>query len=613
MDSTSLAHLEWEILTVHLQVPPEACPPNPYWLLGLAPDMCDPATVQWAGQQRIAHLRAIADPALQPAVPYVIARVKAAMASLAASAAPQQSPLQVISELETQPIASAIAVSPGKLASQWTGDPDPGSQRLIKVAAVVGGGTLALLLLLIISTRWWNSAHQRQAASGDSDATTLQASADVQPAPPASSPPTSASPTQPTPVAVAEPSALPMPVNTLPASAPPVSAPPVNASPVSAVPTTTPPVKPTPMATSQSVPRRLLPVSIESLPVAVDLPSLVARGDGQVLFSLQTAADNLALDSGASQIAWELKRQPDAEGQAVWAVIASQAETRELVDTDERPIGWFLVTAEDVRFRWADHATSPTFNQLRKCVLELAVAEQKHRIALRTPQTIAALPITLLQRREKVELPAFDWPPPEMLFVELLECTGFTVPPQIKPNDQRVAGKTRGAIVLPGWSRAEINFGIAGSNDAPLVIFESVFYLNNGQTELTRTRVQQTLQNLQDNLEKEKQTLANYQQRGAAAVHDANRVRNSAPNGGGNAQAFLLLRDKQLTQLAQEVAKCNAGVQRMRSAIPRTEEAIASVQQLTPQLDEWTHGTEIHWRVGAETTHGEIILMTTRP
>ena len=590
MDSLYLARLEFEIYTAHLQIPPQACPPNPYWLLGLAPDCCDAARVRQAGQQRIAYLQSILNPTLQPAIPYVIDRVEAAMAELA--------------DRDTAGDVAAVAT----FASQSQGD--PGSQRLIKIAAVVGCGTLVLLLAMILLTGSSDTAAPPVAQNFDAPASSAAVATPV--VPPAM-PAASATPAQE--AKAAAPSSAP----SLPANAPLPSDSPIEVTPLEATPLEKPAAPTLParadMANAETTPStlpRLLPETTERLPEAVDLPSLITQTAGQALFSL-TSSPTLALDSGASQMAWELKRQPDADSQAVWAVVPPPMQARELVATDEQPIGWFLVNDEGVRFRWASEGISPTFNQLRNCVLELTIAGKVHRVALRKPREMEPQPITLFERREKIALPTGDWPAADALFLEVLECTGFDNPPSITPDSQRVAGKTRGTIVLPGWSRAEINFGLAGSNDAPMVLIESVFYLNNGQTELTRSRVQQTLVNLQNNLAKDKQALANYQQRGEAAEREADRVRNSVPNGGGNAQAFVLLRDRQLSQIAQEIAKCNVGVQRMRSSIPRTEAAIASVQQLGPQMEQWTRDTAIHWRVGATTDHGEIILMTTRP
>jgi hypothetical protein len=594
MDSKSLARLEWKIYTTHLQIPPHACPPNLYWLLGLAPKSCEPSNVRWAGQQRIAYLRSIADPVLQPAIPLVIAKIESAMKSLMNSGD---------SAGDSARLATPVGQQP---------DGDPSSRRLIQFAAVLGGGTMLVLIALIMFSRWRDSDTREVAQRQETTAPAT--TAETPPAPPVAAAAATVPDSPPAPTVAALPPSSP--------SSPPPTSPTPIAAPLATP--TTPATSAQPMPTTpmpMPPPRRDLSDLLEdaqdavaeqdNLPEAVDLLSLVTRTPAP-LFTL-ASVPMLNLDSGASRVAWELKPAPDANGQAAWAVMPPQTENRELIVAEREPIGWFLVTDNELCFRWASEWGSPAFNQLRNCVLELKIDGRRHRVALRTPQEIEPLPITLNERREKIELPTDEWPPMETLFVEILHCTGFREPPSIRPEGQRVSGRMRGAVVLPGWSRAEITFGLAGSSDEPIVLFESFFYLNNSPTELTRVRVQQTLENLKDNLEREQQALANYQERGKAALRDAETVSNSMPTGAGSPQAFLAMRDRQLSQLAQEIARCKAGAQRMRVEIPRTQEAIASVERLVPQLDVWTRETAIHWRVGATTDRGEITLLITRP
>src|SRR5690606_11980716 len=155
-------------------------------------------------------------------------------------------------------------------------------------------------------------------------------------------------------------------------------------------------------------------------------------------------------------------------------------------------------------------------NQLRNCVLHVAISQDDQRVQLRTPTKVEPLGITLTEKREKVELAIDAWPPTEQVFFQLLDCEGLGTAPVLKPEDGRVSGQQRGAVQLPGWSRAEINYGLYFSGQSRQAIFESRFFLNNGSAELTQDRVKQAFVDLQESLARDQATAVRYQARLAA-------------------------------------------------------------------------------------------------
>lgn len=74
---------ELEVYTQYLQIPPHACPPSFFRLLGLSPGVYDPAAVQLAKQLRVDHLQAIQEADLQDAVSAVLLKIETASKCLA--------------------------------------------------------------------------------------------------------------------------------------------------------------------------------------------------------------------------------------------------------------------------------------------------------------------------------------------------------------------------------------------------------------------------------------------------------------------------------------------------------------------------------------------------
>src|SRR5690606_10468529 len=186
----------------------------------------------------------------------------------------------------------------------------------------------------------------------------------------------------------------------------------------------------------------------------------------QTLFMVTDAEQAvLSLDTGAADIEhdWTLQRQPDRDGAKVWSVVArsaTEASSELVAPPSTQPLAEFVVTGDEVGFRWLGESVVDASNQLRNCVLPVAISQDDQRVQLRTPTKVEPLGITLTEKREKVELAIDAWPPTEQVFFQLLDCEGLGTAPVIKPEDGRVSGQQRGAVQLPGWSRAEINYGL---------------------------------------------------------------------------------------------------------------------------------------------------------
>ena len=69
---------ELEVYSQYLQIPPHACPPSHFRLLGLSPELHDAVAVQLARQLRVDHLQTIDEPDLQDAIASVLLKIEAA-------------------------------------------------------------------------------------------------------------------------------------------------------------------------------------------------------------------------------------------------------------------------------------------------------------------------------------------------------------------------------------------------------------------------------------------------------------------------------------------------------------------------------------------------------
>jgi hypothetical protein len=144
------------------------------------------------------------------------------------------------------------------------------------------------------------------------------------------------------------------------------------------------------------------------------------------------------------------------------------------------------------------------------------------------------------------------------------------------------------------------------------VNFDSKFYLNNGDADLTATRVRRALQDLKDGMARDIAALANKRARIVDLEREAYNLRNAPVTTSIAQQAEILLRDQRLKEIDSEYLKATLLIKNLSKSIPKAEADITQVDALLVSMNDWAQRGRIHYRIGATTRTGDITLITTR-